>query len=89
MIVKEESESLDKASISKIITESVSKLSKVLGEGKSNLPRLVLSSTKKSSKSVDLVLVLAEMSSHGNKTLNAKNSDLILFILRELSESRH
>ena len=77
---------MDKVAISDLLAKSISKLSKVLGKGKSNFPRFVFSCGNKSSKSVNLILILSKIFCHGNETFKAKNSDVILLILRELSE---
>lgn len=38
---------------------------------------------------MDLILFFSEIFSHGNEALEAENSDLILLVLRKLSEQGH
>lgn len=86
VIVQELSESLDQIVISNLLAERLSEGREVLGEAETHLPRLVLTSGKKSSESMNLVLLLGQILGKRNEGLEAHDTNGILLVLGQLSE---
>ena len=86
VIVQQKGESLDQIVIGDLFSERVSEGSEVLSESKSYFPGLVLSGGQKSTKGMDLVLLLRKVLGHWNERLEAHHSNGILLILGQLSE---
>jgi len=87
LVVQEQSERLDQVVVGQFVSKSICELGEVLREREPHLPGLVLSSGEQSAHCVDLVLVFCQVLGHWDKTLDTQNTDLVLLILRQLSES--